>query len=123
MIPSNSRKRRLDKSFVLRHLQPFPSGPEQGLSFFEAEAGTAARRFLYSSIFWLLLPGAFGLVLASLLYVPRAPRPAPDGGQALSELRPAEANACEFDGFRMAFDGLLRRHPLYLAPAHADAAL
>lgn len=34
------------------------------------ESGSASRRFFYSALFWLLLPGLMGLTLATLLYVP-----------------------------------------------------
>ncbi|MBI5828438.1 MAG: hypothetical protein HZB20_02595, partial [Chloroflexi bacterium] len=34
------------------------------------EQGSASRRFFYSAVFWLLVPGLIGLFLATFLYVP-----------------------------------------------------
>ena len=34
------------------------------------EPGSASLRFCYASVFWLIVPGVFGLILATFLYVP-----------------------------------------------------
>ncbi len=78
----------------------------QGFSLFNAEACTAARHFLYSSIFWLLLPGAFGLLLASLLYVPELHDRLPMAVKpylSFGRLRPTHVNLTVFGWLSMVY--------------------
>lgn len=94
----------------------------EGLAFFKAEPGTAARRFLYSSIFWLLLPGAFGLVLASLLYLPELHDRLPMAVKpylSFGRLRPTHVNLAVFGWLSMVYCGAI----LYILPRLTRAPL
>ena len=86
------------------------------------EPGSASRRFFYSSIFWLIVPGLFGLILATLLYVPSiydnlplALKPVLSFGR----LRPAHVNLMIFGWLSQAYAGAI----LYILPRLTRARL
>ncbi len=94
----------------------------EGLFFFKPEPGTAARRFLYSSICWLLLPGVFGLVLASLLYLPELHDRLPMAVKpylSFGRLRPTHVNLAVFGWLSMVYCGAI----LYILPRLTRAPL
>ena len=82
----------------------------------------AARRFLYSSICWLLLPGVFGLVLASLLYLPELHDRLPMAVKpylSFGRLRPTHVNLAVFGWLSMVYCGAI----LYILPRLTRAPL
>jgi len=86
------------------------------------EPGSASRRFIYASIFWLLVPGLFGLILAIFLYdptlfdrLPLAVKPILSFGR----LRPAHVNIAIFGWLSQAYVGAI----LYILPRLTRARL
>ena len=86
------------------------------------EPGSASRRFFYSAIFWLIVPGILGLTLATLLYVPSiydnlplALKPTLSFGR----LRPAHVNLMIFGWLSQAYAGAI----LYILPRLTRARL
>ncbi len=68
--------------------------------------GSACRRFVYSSLFWLIVPGIFGLILATLLYVPAFYDNLPLAVKpylSFGRLRPTHVNVMIFGWLSQAF--------------------
>lgn len=85
------------------------------LLFPNAEPGSASRRFFYAAIFWLIVPGIFGLILAAMLYVPSLQREAPMAIKpylSFGRLRPAHVNLMIFGWLSQAYAGAI----LYILP-------
>jgi cbb3-type cytochrome c oxidase subunit I len=79
------------------------------------EPGSASRRFFYSAIFWLLVPGLFGLILAAFLYVPSLYDPLPlwiKPYLSFGRLRPAHVNLTIFGWLSQAYVGAI----LFIVP-------
>jgi cbb3-type cytochrome c oxidase subunit I len=79
------------------------------------DSETVSLRFFYASIFWLIVPGLFGLTLATLLYVPQvqdhfalAIKPYLSFGR----LRPAHVNLAIFGWLSQSYMGGI----LYIVP-------
>ncbi|HLF29006.1 MAG TPA: cbb3-type cytochrome c oxidase subunit I [Anaerolineae bacterium] len=86
------------------------------------EPGSASRRFFYSSIFWLIVPGVMGLILATLLYVPSIYDSLPLALKpylSFGRLRPAHVNLMIFGWLSQAYVGGI----LYILPRLTRAAL
>lgn len=89
-----------------RHLQP----------------DVAAKWFLYSAVFWLLVPGAMGLALALFLYAPWLQDFIPASwraGLTFGRLRPTHVNLALFGWLSMTYVGAM----LYLTPRLVGAPL
>lgn len=72
------------------------------------EPGSASRRFFYSAIFWLIVPGIMGLILATLLYVPAIYDPLPLAIKpylSFGRLRPTHVNLMIFGWLSQAYVG------------------
>ncbi|MFQ5944134.1 MAG: cbb3-type cytochrome c oxidase subunit I [Anaerolineales bacterium] len=85
------------------------------LILLEIEPGSASRRFYYSAIFWLIVPGTFALILAALLYVPSLQAKAPLAVKpylSFGRLRPAHVNLMIFGWLSQAYAGAI----LYILP-------
>jgi cbb3-type cytochrome c oxidase subunit I len=79
------------------------------------EPGSASRRFFYSAIFWLIVPGLFGLLLATALYTPAifdALPPSIKPYLSFGRLRPAHVNLMIFGWLSQAYAGAI----LYIVP-------
>ncbi len=86
------------------------------------EPGSASRRFIYASIFWLLVPGLFGLILAIFLYDPSLFDRLPLALKSLlsfGRLRPAHVNIAIFGWLSQAYVGAI----LYILPRLTRARL
>ena len=86
------------------------------------EPGSAGRRFLYSAIFWLIVPGLFGLILATVLYVPSLYDRLPLALKPLlsfGRLRPAHVNLMIFGWLSQAYAAAI----LYIVPRLTRARL
>ncbi len=86
------------------------------------EPGSASRRFVYSAIVWLLVPGLIGLFLATFLYVPSiydkfplAVKPVLSFGR----LRPTHVNIMIFGWLSQAYAGAI----LFILPRLTRARL
>ena len=89
---------------------------------FPDEPGSASRRFFYSAIFWLLVPGLLGLTLATFLYVPAVYDPLPLAIKpflSFGRLRPAHVNLAIFGWLSMAYVGAI----LFVVPRLTRAKL
>ncbi|MDW8325496.1 MAG: cbb3-type cytochrome c oxidase subunit I [Anaerolineales bacterium] len=89
---------------------------------FPEEPGSASRRFFYSSIFWLLVPGLFGLILAAFLYVPTIYDSLPlwlKPYLSFGRLRPAHVNLAIFGWLSQAYVGAI----LFIVPRLTRAKL
>ncbi|MBM4423720.1 MAG: hypothetical protein FJ030_10050 [Chloroflexi bacterium] len=83
---------------------------------------SASRRFLYSAIFWLLVPGLFGLTLATFLYLPATQDLIPLAIKPLlsfGRLRPAHVNIAIFGWLSQAYAGAI----LFVMPRLTRARL
>ncbi len=72
------------------------------------EPGSASRRFFYSSIFWLLVPGIFGLIMALFLYTPGIFDSIPVALKpylSFGRIRPAHVNVMIFGWLSQAYVG------------------
>ncbi len=72
--------------------------------------GSASRRFFYAALVWLLVPGAFGLILATLLYVPGLYDPLPLAIKpylSFGRLRPAHVNLMIFGWLSQTYMGAI----------------
>jgi cbb3-type cytochrome c oxidase subunit I len=72
------------------------------------EPGSASRRFFYSAIFWLIVPGMMGLILATLLYLPAIYDPLPLAIKpvlSFGRLRPTHVNLMIFGWLSQAYVG------------------
>ena len=61
--------------------------------------GSASLRFCYASVFWLIVPGVMGIVLATFLYIPAVADHLPLGIKpylSFGRLRPAHVNVAIF---------------------------
>jgi cytochrome c oxidase cbb3-type subunit 1/cytochrome c oxidase cbb3-type subunit I/II len=86
------------------------------------EPGSASRRFFYSSVFWLVVPGVMGLFLAVLLYAPQAQDLVPralDPYLSFGRLRPAHVNLTIFGWLSQVYFGAI----LYMLPRLTRAPL
>lgn len=86
------------------------------------ESGSAARRFFYSAIFWLIVPVFIGLFTATLLYAPPVQQYVPDALKAalnFGRLRPAHTTIAIFGWLSMAYAGAM----LFLTPRLAGTQL
>ncbi len=86
------------------------------------EPGSASRRFFYSAIFWLIVPGVMGLILATLLYVPAIYDNLPLGIKpylSFGRMRPAHVNLMIFGWLSQAYVGAI----LYIVPRLTRAKL
>jgi cbb3-type cytochrome c oxidase subunit I len=82
----------------------------------------ASRRFLYASVFWLVVPGFFGLILATLLYVPGVYDSVPLGLKpylSFGRLRPAHVNLAIFGWLSQVYIGAI----LFILPRLTRTAL
>ena len=73
-----------------------------------AEPGSASRRFFYSAIFWLIVPGIIGLTLATFLYVPSVYDSLPltlKPYLSFGRIRPAHVNLMIFGWLSQAYVG------------------
>lgn len=80
-----------------------------------AEPGSASRRFFYAALFWLAVPGIFGLVLATFLYAPELQDGLPRFLKPLlsfGRLRPTHVNLAIFGWLSQAYIGAM----LYILP-------
>src|SRR5262245_4834665 len=86
------------------------------------EPGSASRRFFYSAIVWLLVPGVMGLLLATMLYAPgvfdRLPL-AVKPYLSFGRLRPTHVNLMIFGWLSQAYAGGI----LYILPRLTRARL
>ncbi len=80
-----------------------------------SDQGAVSRRFFYAAIFWLIVPGALGITLATLLYLPHvqdffavAARPYLSFGR----LRPTHVNLAIFGWLSQVYMGGI----LYIVP-------
>ncbi len=72
------------------------------------EAGSASRRFFFSSIVWLLVPGVLGILLATALYAPPIFDNLPVAVKpylSFGRLRPAHVNIMIFGWLSQAYAG------------------
>jgi len=86
------------------------------------QPGSASRRFFYSAIFWLIVPGIFGLLLATALYVPSIYDTLPLAIKpylSFGRLRPAHVNLMIFGWLSQATVGAI----LYILPRLTRARL
>ncbi len=86
------------------------------------EPGSASRRFFYSAIFWLLVPGLIGLFLATFLYVPSFYDKLPlvvKPYLSFGRLRPTHVNVMIFGWLSQAYAGAI----LYIVPRLTRARL
>ncbi|MEK6574160.1 MAG: cbb3-type cytochrome c oxidase subunit I, partial [Chloroflexota bacterium] len=86
------------------------------------EPGSASRRFIYSAIVWLLVPGLFGLTLATYLYVPWVQDIVPLAIKpflSFGRLRPAHVNVAIFGWLSQAYTGAI----LFVIPRLTRAKL
>ncbi len=70
------------------------------------EPGSASLRFCYASIFWLIVPGVFGLILATFLYAPALADHLPLSIKpylSFGRLRPAHVNLAIFGWLSQAY--------------------
>src|ERR1700682_3545707 len=77
-------------------------------SILSAEAGSAARRFFYSAVFWLIVPVFIGLTTSTLLYMPGVQNIVPDALKTainFGRLRPAHTTIAIFGWLSMAYAG------------------
>ena len=77
-------------------------------SILSAEAGSAARRFFYSAVFWLIVPVFIGLMTSMLLYMPAVQNIVPDALKTainFGRLRPAHVTIAIFGWLSMAYAG------------------
>src|SRR3989442_14310004 len=91
-------------------------------SIVSSEPGSATRRFLYSAIFWLIVPVFIGLFTATLLYAPPVQQFVPDFLKAnlnFGRLRPAHVNVAIYGWLSMAYAGAM----LFLTPRLAGTKL
>src|SRR5437867_2864428 len=91
-------------------------------SILSAESGSAARRFFYSSVCWLIVPVFIGLLTATLLYAPGVQVYVPDVLKAalnFGRLRPAHVNIAIFGWLSMAYAGAI----YFLTPRLTGASL
>lgn len=82
---------------------------------FSTEEGTASRRLFYSAIFWLVVPTAVGLTMATLLSYPVVQQllPMPMRGPInFGRLRPAHVNTAIFGWLSMCYAASM----LYMVP-------
>jgi cbb3-type cytochrome c oxidase subunit I len=86
------------------------------------EPGSASRRFIYSAIVWLLVPGLFGLTLATYLYIPWVQDILPlaiKPYMSFGRLRPAHVNLAIFGWLSQAYVGAI----LFVIPRLTRAKL
>jgi cbb3-type cytochrome c oxidase subunit I len=86
------------------------------------EPGSASRRFFYSAIFWLIMPGIMGLILATMLYVPAIYDNLPLAIKpflSFGRLRPAHVNLMIFGWLSQVYAGAI----LYIVPRLTRARL
>src|SRR3972149_4607077 len=86
------------------------------------EPGSASRRFIYSAIFWLLVPGLIGLFLATFLYVPAIYDKFPLAVKpylSFGRLRPAHVNIMIYGWLSQAYAGAI----LFILPRLTRARL
>src|SRR3972149_3652100 len=86
------------------------------------EPGSASRRFIYSAIVWLLVPGLFGLTLATYLYIPWVQDILPLAIKpflSFGRLRPAHVNIAIFGWLSQAYTGAI----LFVIPRLTRAKL
>ena len=72
------------------------------------EPGSASKRFFYSSIFWLIVPGVVGLLMATFLYVPALYDALPLALKpylSFGRIRPAHVNLMIFGWLSQAYVG------------------
>ncbi|MCI0399200.1 MAG: cbb3-type cytochrome c oxidase subunit I [Chloroflexi bacterium] len=73
-----------------------------------SEPGSASRRFFYASLFWLLVPGVLGLILATFLYLPAVQDYIPLAIKptlSFGRLRPTHVNLAVFGWLSQAYIG------------------
>ena len=86
------------------------------------EPGSASRRFVYSAMVWLLVPGLIGLFLATFLYVPSLYDKIPLAIKpylSFGRLRPTHVNIMIFGWLSQAYAGAI----LYIVPRLTRARL
>jgi cbb3-type cytochrome c oxidase subunit I len=84
-------------------------------SALDSTPGSASRRFFYSSLFWLVVPGLLGLTLATILYVPAIQDSIPlviKPYLSFGRLRPTHVNLAIFGWLSQAYVGAI----LYILP-------
>ena len=72
------------------------------------EPGSASKRFFYSSIFWLIVPGIVGLLMATFLYIPALFDALPLALKpylSFGRIRPAHVNLMIFGWLSQAYVG------------------
>ena len=87
-----------------------------------SEPGSASRRFFYSALFWLVVPGVLGLLLASFLYVPVLQDNIPLAIKPLlsfGRLRPTHVNLMIYGWLSQVYAGAI----LYILPRLTRARL
>jgi cbb3-type cytochrome c oxidase subunit I len=78
------------------------------MALLSSEPGSASRRFFYSAIFWLIVPGIMGLLLAAFLSLPALYDPLPLALKpylSFGRLRPAHVNLMIFGWLSQAYVG------------------
>ena len=93
-----------------------------GIPMLGKEPGSASRRFFYSAVFWLTVPGFFGLVLATELYLPTIFDGLPLAIKpylSFGRLRPAHVNLAIFGWLSQVYFGAI----LYILPRLTRARL